>query len=185
MSTESDGKEGQTTGASGPANVTSDTSPSQTQDVAVGGGGTGTATPDEKKEDAKEEDKGDPVNVVKGTVVESSLDVSLPGLIPFQWRRRYSSADCAKSTSLGRGGWTHDYHQWIEPEGDGFLLRNYDGADLSFGPIADGGTALHRGRRLLLRRRGQTLELLHLDSRHTRVYEPLGSGGHGVAQVHC
>ena len=178
MGTESDGKDGKTTGDSGPANVSGDTSPSQTQDVAAGGGGTGVANPDEKKEDAKEEEKGDPVNVVKGTVVENTLDVALPGLIPFQWRRRYSSADCAKVTPLGRGGWTHDYHQWIESEGPGWLLRNFDGVDLSFGPVADGGAALHRGRRLLLRRQGQKLQVLDLASRATRTYEALAPGGH-------
>lgn len=178
MGTESDGKDGKVTADSGPANVSSDTSPAQTQDVAAGGGGVGTANPDDKKEDAEEKDKGDPVNVVKGTVVERALDFSLPGLIPFEWRRRYSSGDRAKRTPLGRGGWTHDYHQWIEPEGEGWSLRNSEGADLSFPAIPKDGAALHRGRSLLLRRQGQRLELLDLQSRNTLVYEPHAPGGH-------
>ena len=177
MGTESDGKDGKTTGDSGPANVSGDTSPSQTQDVAAGGGGTGMANPDEKKEDAKTEEEGDPIDVVKGSCVEDVVDIALPGLVPFTWRRRYSSADRALSTPLGRGGWTHDYHQWIEPEGEGWLVRNFDGVDLSFGPIAPDGASLHRGRKLLLRRRGAQFDLLDLRDRTTRVYEPLSQRG--------
>jgi RHS repeat-associated protein len=178
VSTESDGKDGKVTAASGPANVTSDSGPSQTQDAAAGAGGTGTASPDEKKEDAKEKDEGDPVSVATGTVTEDTVDAALPGLVPFRFRRRYSSADCAKRTPLGRGGWSHDYHQWIEPEGDGWLLRNHDGVDLSFGAIPEDGAALHRGRRLLLRRQGPTFQLLDLASRSTRSYEPFSASGH-------
>jgi RHS repeat-associated protein len=173
----SDGKEIKTTTARSPADGTSKNAPTQTTNAAVGGGGAGTANPNDKNEDSKDKCELDPIAVAKGAVVEAWLDVSLPGLVPFQLRRRYSSANFAVSTPLGRGGWTHDYHQWIEPEGKGFLLRNYEGVDLPFGSIPGRGDALHRGRRLLLRRIDERFELLHLGSRVTRVYAPSHPGG--------
>jgi RHS repeat-associated protein len=175
--TKSDGKEVKTTTARSPANATSKNAPTQTTDAAVGGGGMGTASHDEKKEDAQDEKKGDPVSVAKGTVVEDVVDLSLPGIVPFEWRRRYSSGDFAKSTPLGRGGWTHDCHQWIEPEGHGWVLRNFEGVDLSFGSPPEGGGALHRGRQLLLRQSSDRFEVLHLPSRTTRTYAPSRLGG--------
>ncbi|WP_437840095.1 RHS repeat-associated core domain-containing protein [Sorangium sp. So ce1153] len=175
--TKSDGKEVKTTTATSPADGTSKNGPTQTTDAAVGGGGMGTANPDEKKEDAKDDEKGDPVAVAKGAVTENVLDLALPGLVPFQWRRRYSSTDFGKTTPLGRGGWTHDHHQWIEPEGDGFLLRNFDGVDLSFGPIPAQGGTLHRGRQLFLQRKGDRFDVLDLASRWTRSYAPSRQGG--------
>lgn len=175
--TKSDGKEVKTTTATSPSDGTSKNAPTQTTDAAVGGGGMGTANPDEKKEDAKDDEKGDPVAVAKGAVVENVLDFALPGLVPFQWRRRYSSTDFGKTTPLGRGGWTHDHHQWIEPEGDGFLLRNLDGVDLFFGPIAPRGGALHRGRQLFLQRKREQFDVLDLVSRETRSYAPSHPGG--------
>lgn len=146
--TKSGGDEVKTTTATGPANTTSANAPAQATNAAVGGAGRTVANPDEKKADAEDETKGDPVSVVKGTVVENVVDIELPGMVPFEWRRRYSSADFAKTTPLGRGGWTHDYHQWIEPEGEGWILRNFDGVDLTFGPIPDQSGALHRGRQI-------------------------------------
>ena len=175
--TKSDGKEVKTTTARSPANATSENAPTQTTDAAVGGGGMGTASPDEKKEDAQDEKKGDPVSVAKGTVVEDVVDLALPGIVPFELRRRYSSGDFAKSTPLGRGGWTHDYHQWVEPEGNGWILRNFEGVDLSFGSLAADGGAQHRGRQLLLRQIGGRFEVLHLVSRTTRTYAPSYPGG--------
>ncbi|MBK8259650.1 MAG: RHS domain-containing protein [Polyangiaceae bacterium] len=173
MSTKTDGKSSEETGASGPANVTGENNPSQTQDVAAGGGGMGDSGAGDKDGDAQKKEEGDPVSVATGAVVEKTLDVALAGLIPFRFVRRYSSADCFDTTPLGRGGWTHDYHQWVEPHGEGFQLRNFDGVDLLFGPIADGSSALHRGRRLLLNRRGERFVLLDLASRATRIYKPL------------
>ncbi|HSN99767.1 MAG TPA: RHS repeat-associated core domain-containing protein [Candidatus Nanopelagicales bacterium] len=173
----SDGKEVKTTEARAPANGTSKVAPTQTTNVALGGAGMGAASPGKKNKPAKRKCEGDPVSVVDGAVVEEVVDLELPGLLFFTWRRRYSSSDFAKATPFGRGGWTHDHHQWIEPEGDGWSLHNFDGNDLSFGPIPPDGSALNRSRRLLLRRNRDRFEVLSLDTRITHTYAPSHSGG--------
>lgn len=180
MATKSKGKATKGTGATGPANVKSKAAPAAATDAGLGGGGGDGGGPDDKKEDAKKKLKKDPINVATGTVEDAPVDLWLHGPVPFELRRFYSSADFAKSGPLGRGGWTHAYHQRIELDGEGFVLRGHDGTDLFFGPITDGGIALHRGRHMALRRSGERFEILQLVSSWTRRYEPLSRGGPAV-----
>ncbi|XXT15156.1 RHS repeat-associated core domain-containing protein [Sorangium sp. So ce429] len=180
MSTKSDGSEISKSLETGSADVTSANNPPQTTDTALGDAGMTGANPGENDGKPKDEKKGEPVSVAMGTVVEDVVDFVLPGPIAFEWRRRYSSADFARTTPLGRGGWTHDYHQWIEVDGEGYRLRNYQDADYVFDQVPERGSALHRGGQLLLQRRGEGFELTHLASRVTSTYAPAQSKGRAL-----
>lgn len=139
--------------------------------------GQGTAAPKKKKGNPKKKIVVDPISVSDGVATEYVVDAILPGLVSFEWKRRYSSAEFAVTTSLGRGGWRHSLDQWIEPDDEGLTLYNWDDCDLEFGVLSAQGTALHRGCSLLLRRSGERFEILDLATRYTRHYAPSSTGG--------
>ncbi|HTN84282.1 MAG TPA: DUF6531 domain-containing protein [Sorangium sp.] len=93
---------------------------------------------------------GHPVDATSGAVVDSKVDISLPGAIPLVWKRHYSSARALERTSLGRGGWTHSLEQWIEADEEGITLRDEQGRDLYFPRLSAGESSFHRPDRLTL-----------------------------------
>ncbi|KYG11085.1 hypothetical protein BE21_08730 [Sorangium cellulosum] len=119
----------------------------------------------------------DPISVASGAVVDENLDLSIPGLIPIDWKRLYSSARNREHTPLGRGGWTHAYHQWIDVEGDVLRLRDADGATITVRDAKPREPAFHRGKRLVVTRdvRGGAT-VFSLDTRLTRTFSPAGGG---------
>ncbi|MCC6556959.1 MAG: RHS repeat protein [Polyangiaceae bacterium] len=120
----------------------------------------------------------DPVSAATGDVFDEDLDLVLRGLIPVEWKRLYSSSRAAERTPLGRGGWTHNLHQSVAPEGDGLALRASDGQPIRFPAIERGASAYHRGKRLTLTRTGEdAFEVATLEGRLTRAFAPLAPGG--------
>ncbi|WP_437325256.1 RHS repeat-associated core domain-containing protein [Sorangium sp. So ce381] len=119
----------------------------------------------------------DPISVASGAMVDESIDISIPGLIPIEWKRLYSSACIGEHTPLGRGGWTHSYHQWIELAGDTLHLRDADGATITVRDTKPREPAFHRGKRLVFTRdsRGGAT-VFSLDTRLTRTFRPSGGG---------
>lgn len=93
---------------------------------------------------------GHPVDVARGVVVDSAVEFALPGAIPVELERHYSSARARETTALGRGGWVHSFEQWIVEGEDCWTLRDADGLDLHFAKVEPTESAFHRGERLTL-----------------------------------
>jgi RHS repeat-associated protein len=121
---------------------------------------------------------GDPVTVATGEVLDEEPEILLPGLIEVEWKRLYGSSRHTDKTPLGRGGWTHNFHQWVEPNRatGGFTLRGDEGGDVEFPPIEARSSFFHRGRRLTLRRAFDEIEVYDHDERLTREFAPLAPG---------
>src|SRR6185295_12773740 len=118
--------------------------------------------------------QGEPVAVVTGEVVDDMVDFALPGLIPVEWKRLYCSGRHKETTPLGRGGWTHALHQWIEVHEERIVLRNEDGRNVIFPCVEPGGDAFHRGKRLTLKRGVDGgLEVRSLETRLVRRFAPV------------
>ncbi|WP_437510438.1 DUF6531 domain-containing protein [Sorangium sp. So ce1099] len=121
---------------------------------------------------------GHPVDATSGAVVDSKVDISLPGVIPLVWERHYSSARALERTSLGRGGWTHSLEQWIDADEEGITLRDEQGRDIYFPRIGAGESAFHRPDRLTLRaEQGGGFSAYSHASRLTRRFSPATPGG--------
>lgn len=116
---------------------------------------------------------GDPVDVASGAVIDSSTDISLPGVIPVRWTRHYDSALETVDGPLGTGGWTHDLDQWITEDDGLIVLRTEEGRDVYFAAVSNGESTFHRGERLTLTAVADGVyRVLDHGSRLTRVYEP-------------
>jgi YD repeat-containing protein len=155
----------------------------QVNDVAIGAGGADMSNADGKKDDGKKEGKGcreagHPVEVISGQVIDRALDLLLPGPIPVAWHRMYFSALADETSPLGRGGWTHELHQWIAVVKDELVLRGSTGRNQPLPDVAEGATVLVRGERLSITRgREDRYEVTDLETRISRVFLPLDEGG--------
>ncbi|WP_437307161.1 DUF6531 domain-containing protein [Sorangium sp. So ce388] len=121
----------------------------------------------------------EPVDLTSGRVLDDEIDLSLPGVIPFVWQRRYSSGRALERTSLGRGGWTHSFEQWIERDDEeGITLRDEEGRDLYFPALQPGERSFHRPDRLTLTalQDGGFTVYSH-ETRLTRHFAPVVAGG--------
>jgi RHS repeat-associated protein len=126
----------------------------------------------------------DPVSVSSGHVLDRDVDLRIPGLIGLEWTRLYSSGRCEERTPLGRGGWTHGFHQWIEVDRDQAILHDEDGRQTYLPHAAPGASTFHRGKRLLLSSRSEgAFDLFQLDSRLTRVFRAVERGGRARLQA--
>jgi RHS repeat-associated protein len=82
---------------------------------------------------------GHPVDIATGRVFTSQTDFELPGRIPIEFTRFYTTSAIDYEGPLGRG-WMHPYdvHLW-EDEGQGMIvLRNEEGLLAGFGLIGIG-----------------------------------------------
>ncbi|AUX39750.1 uncharacterized protein SOCE26_011450 [Sorangium cellulosum] len=124
---------------------------------------------------------GHPVDATSGAVVDSKVDLSLPGAIRLVWERRYTSSRALDRTSLGRGGWTHGLDQWIAPDDEGITLRDEQGRDVYFPHIAPGESAFHRPDRLTLSARADgSFSVYSHGSRLTRHFAPAAPRGRAL-----
>ncbi|XXX75540.1 DUF6531 domain-containing protein [Sorangium sp. So ce134] len=124
---------------------------------------------------------GHPVDVASGRVVDAQVDLSLPGAIPLVWERHYSSSRALERTSLGRGGWAHSFDQWVERTDDGLTLRDQEGRDVFFPPVAPGEQAFHRADRLTIRAfSGGAFAVHSPELRLTRHFAPAAPGGRAL-----
>jgi RHS repeat-associated protein len=162
------------TGGSGPAGTTG----TLIAPPGVGASGAGAVGGSAQASPTNDTTKGDPVSVVSGQVVRDAVDLVLPGPIPVAWRRRYSSAFHKDTTTLGRGGWTHELHQWLFWENEKLVLRGDDGFNLALPSVGENETFFHRGRRLVVTRlEGDRYTIESLDTLVTHSFAPLAKGG--------
>ncbi|WP_437678427.1 DUF6531 domain-containing protein [Sorangium sp. So ce131] len=127
---------------------------------------------------------GHPVDATSGTVVDSKVDISLPGAIPLVWERHYSSARALERTSLGRGGWAHSLEQWIEADEEGITLRDEQGRDIYFPRLGAGERAFHRPDRLTLSaEQGGGFSVYSHASRLTRRFSPAAPQGRALLRA--
>lgn len=123
---------------------------------------------------------GHPVDVVTGAVVDRAVDVTLPGPIPVHWRRRYASLRARRRTSLGRGGWTHSFDQWVEDRGAAIVFHAEDGRLIRFArPTGPAGTRSRR-ERLTLRADGEGFQIDQREHRRTLHFTPASPGGRAL-----
>ncbi|WP_434045201.1 MULTISPECIES: PAAR-like domain-containing protein [Sorangium] len=142
-----------------------------------GGGGGGTSHKGAKagKSSAPTADKctteGHPVDVTSGAVVDESTDISISGMIPLEWIRRYRSSGHEERDAALGPGWAFSYDEWIE-EGESVLaLRDGEGRWIWFEKVAVGGRTFHRRERLELHCDGAGAYRVHaLDTRFVRVF---------------
>ena len=122
--------------------------------------------------------RGHPVDVVTGYVVDTATDISLPGMIPFEWTRTYSSARRTdKNAALGQG-WAHGFEQQITEEEHVITLRGAEGRSIWFGKIKPGESTFHRRERMTLHRDGEDdYRVEKLDGRLTYVFGAAKKGG--------
>ncbi|MEP7121579.1 MAG: DUF6531 domain-containing protein, partial [Byssovorax sp.] len=125
--------------------------------------------------------EGEPVDVATGAVVDSEIDLAIPGMIPLVWSRSYSTLRNQLSGALGKGGWVHSYEQWIGREEKCLTLRDGDGRDIWFAIPAPGETTFHRRERLELTADKQGgFQVYSLATRLTRRFAPVTASGHAV-----
>lgn len=151
--------------------------------VKAGGGDMAQA---KKKGDKTPRCKGDPVSVATGAVVERVLDVRIRGgLIPVEVYRQYSSLRADERGPLGRGGWTHNYHQWVALEGERAVLHGAGGSETEFDAPERGESSFDRGSQMELRRQrdGVSYHVYSLRSRRTRIFAPIEMGGPALLQA--
>ena len=121
---------------------------------------------------------GHPIDLVTGYVVDEATDISLPGMIPFTWKRTYSSSRRAdKEASLGQG-WAHGFEQRITEEEQVITLRDAEGRRIWFEKIKPGESTFHRRERMTLHRDGEdSYRVEKLDGRLTYVFGAAVAGG--------
>jgi RHS repeat-associated protein len=155
----------------------------QVNDVAVGAAGAGVSPASGKDGDPQNEgdecrEEGHPVEVISGQVVDREIDLVLPGPIRVAWRRLYFSSFHADRSPLGRGGWTHELHQFIGVVKDDLVLRGPGGRNLVLPAIDPGATVLVRGSRLeVTREKDDRWRVKSLETRLTRIFAPVEPGG--------
>ena len=125
--------------------------------------------------------EGDPVNVATGHVIDSTTDLSVPGLIPLEWKRFYSSSRRADLDAQLGPGWAHGFEQRITEDERTICLRDGEGRSLHFGKIKRGESTFHRRERLdLIALADGGYEVVSVGGELTRTFSaPLpGAPGH-------
>jgi RHS repeat-associated protein len=109
---------------------------------------------------------GHPVDIATGRVFTSQTDFELPGRIPIEFTRLYSTSSIDYEGPLGRG-WMHQYdvHLWQDEEQGMVVLRNEEGLLAGFGPIGIGEKSFN------------PLELQWLERLEDKVYVVRGKDG--------
>ncbi|MDI3291326.1 DUF6531 domain-containing protein [Polyangium sp. 15x6] len=127
----------------------------------------------------------DPVSVVSGAVVDTDIDVSLPGPIAITWTRAYDSTRASEHGPLGHGGWTHAYDQWIEVKGEELQFRDEDGSTLVLRNVSPGKTVVHRRKRIEVRldARGGGASVVSLATGIRRVFRPQGGARARLVEI--
>ena len=98
---------------------------------------------------------GHPIDLVTGYVVDDAVDLDIPGMIPFAWRRYYSSSRRGdKDAALGPG-WAHGFEQRITEDDRLLTLRDGEGREIYFARIQPGQSTFHRRERRTLHRDGE------------------------------
>lgn len=113
----------------------------------------------------------EPVNLVNGAVIYEGTDFTLPGVIPVEWKRSWSSINNYEGI-LGHGCQSnYDLDITIVPEENGIAVRLEDGRVLGFSLISEGEEEYMRQEKLTLRRKKDSFEIFHHDEQRTYYYE--------------
>ncbi|MFW5810291.1 MAG: DUF6531 domain-containing protein [Thermodesulfobacteriota bacterium] len=93
---------------------------------------------------------GHPIDVATGKLVTKNIDLTLPGRIPFEFTRNYSSA----RSDVGAFGysWRHSYEKQLIVHSEFISLRDENGRFLEFEPVAVGESSWNVLGRLSLTR---------------------------------
>ncbi|MBK8255237.1 MAG: RHS domain-containing protein [Polyangiaceae bacterium] len=126
----------------------------------------------------------EPVAVASGDVVDTFVDYTLYGIVPITFRRHYNSSRSTERTPLGRGGFTHSYHQYLTIQESKVVLREEDGREVTCSLPAPSKSEVHRGSRLEFFRRndGQSFDVKNLTTGIVRHFAPETRGGSTVLQ---
>ncbi|MDI1477254.1 RHS repeat-associated core domain-containing protein [Polyangium sp. y55x31] len=121
----------------------------------------------------------EPVAVASGDVVDTHVDYELHGPIPVRFYRHYASSRAIEATPLGRGGFSHSFHQYVTVENGKTVVRGEDGRDIVFPALSPRQAAFHRGRRMELAQRadGKSYELQVIDDGYTLTFTPITRTG--------
>ncbi|MEO7331754.1 MAG: DUF6531 domain-containing protein, partial [Minicystis sp.] len=122
---------------------------------------------------------GDPVDVVRGVVLDERTDFFLPGKLYLIFKRLYDSGRARERSPFGKGGYTHNFDLRVvaEPAEERTVVRLDDGRDFAFPLVARGAEHFNRKKRLTLGRKGDEYTLYSHDTRLTSHFEPLAPGG--------
>jgi RHS repeat-associated protein len=128
---------------------------------------------------------GDPVDVVSGEVIDELVELYLPGGFDVVLKRLYASGRADEAGPFGLGGFTHNYHQWIEEDAakERTIVRHEDGRDLTFPLIACRDASFRRQKRLTLSRGVDEYTLYDHDTRLTREFAPQSPGGRAMLRA--
>lgn len=100
---------------------------------------------------------GHPVDVATGRLVTSSVDWSLRGAVPFEFKRTYSSSWSDRPSALGYG-WSHSFEESVWLEWGRVVYRTGEGREIEL-PIPAERGSLSPDAPLFDRRNGLSLEL--------------------------
>jgi RHS repeat-associated protein len=115
-----------------------------------------------------------PVDVVTGRAFTLPItDLDLPGPLPLQWKRLYSSKMASRDVGLGYG-WAHSLGWWIEIERRRILVWNDQGMPVAF-PVLEPGEEAHGAWGWVLRRDAQGF-VLDDDGPVKRRFGPADAG---------
>lgn len=112
-----------------------------------GGGGGGSSSGPASEHQCQ---GGHPVDLVSGNVVDEAVDIELPGVLPFVWKRFYSSSRRGDADASLGPGWAHGFEQRIIETDRALALREEEGRSIYFDKIEPGGTTFHRRERMTL-----------------------------------
>jgi RHS repeat-associated protein len=124
---------------------------------------------------------GHPIDLVTGFVVDDAVDIEIPGMIPFLWRRYYSSSRRAdKGAGLGPG-WAHGFEQRITENDSVITLRDAEGREIYFARIQPGQSTFHRRERRTLHCDGEgQFRVFDHKSRLTLELSAASAGGPAI-----
>jgi RHS repeat-associated protein len=94
--------------------------------------------------------EGDPIDVATGHVIDAASDLSIPGLIPIEWKRFYSSSRRSDLGAQLGPGWAHGFEQRLSEDERTICLRDGEGRSVHFAKIKRGESTFHRRERLEL-----------------------------------
>jgi RHS repeat-associated protein len=121
---------------------------------------------------------GHPVDMATGHVVDEAVDLEIAGLIPFVFKRYYSSSRRNDVRATLGPGWAHNWEMAVWEEGKVTVLRDAQGRSIFFEQIPVGGSTFHRGERMELKRlTADRWEIFHLETRWTYRFESFEAGG--------
>lgn len=115
--------------------------------------------------------QGEPISMVTGEEMLEQVDFTLPGIIPFTWKRFYRTSN-ARNRGLGFG-WTFPLSETLQPANDLVLYHDSEGRTIEFPKPAVGQFSRNSAEGLFLHCEWHNLFVLKQPGRPDKVF----SGG--------